>query len=150
LSLDHVVRDIAAAIAAVDARRPIARSSRSAAVYQPGIGPHTEAKTLELAAAELRSRLPDIYASSRLSVPYPTTPRQRCDLVVPADPASFDSDDFVGRADGVAIARDALNFRSAEVDGPRRAIGGGDRGWNGAAPFSAATSPPIAVRHLFR
>jgi hypothetical protein len=85
LPLDHIVRDLALAIVAVDARRPIAKSSRSEATYQAGIGPHSEAKTLELAIAELRSHIPHIYSAARLSVPYPAMPRQRCDLVVPAD-----------------------------------------------------------------
>jgi hypothetical protein len=84
LPLDHIIRDIAWAIAAVDARRPVARSARTEAIYQPGIGPHTEAKTLELVITELKSRTPEIYTDARLGIPYPAMPRQRCDLFIPA------------------------------------------------------------------
>jgi hypothetical protein len=84
LSLGQITRDIALAIQAVDARRPIARSARSETIYQPGIGPHTEAKTIELVIAELKSRTSTLYASARLSIPYPAMPRQRCDLFIPA------------------------------------------------------------------
>jgi hypothetical protein len=69
---------------AVDARRPVARSARSEAIYQPGIGPHSESKTLELVIAELKERTPTVYGGARVGVPYPASPRRRCDLVVPA------------------------------------------------------------------
>src|SRR5262245_17682798 len=79
-----IVRDLAAGIAAVDAKRPVARSTRSEMIYQPGIGPHSESKTIELVLVELKQANPGLYGGARLGVPYPATPRQRCDLVVPA------------------------------------------------------------------
>ena len=84
LSLDHITRDIASAIQAIDARRPVARSARSETIYQPGIGPHTEGKTIELVITELKSRTATPYTGARLSIPYPAMPRQRCDLFIPA------------------------------------------------------------------
>jgi hypothetical protein len=76
--LELLVRDFATGIAAVDATRPVWQS------YQPGIGPHSEDRTVELVLAELRQANPNIYGGARLRVPYPASPRQRCDLVVPA------------------------------------------------------------------
>src|ERR1700692_1694934 len=82
-SLEIFVRSFALAMIAVDARKPIATSLRTAATYQPGIGPHSESKTIELVSAELKAT--GTFPEFNLAVPYPSTPRQRCDLVVPDD-----------------------------------------------------------------
>lgn len=53
VTLDQFVRDFAAALQRVDAKRPAAVSSATGWTYQPGIGPHTEAATVALVLADL-------------------------------------------------------------------------------------------------
>jgi hypothetical protein len=54
VELDRLVRDLAACIKRVDARRPIASTARTGVSYQPGIGPHAETA----AAFEVLARVP--------------------------------------------------------------------------------------------
>jgi hypothetical protein len=75
------VTDFAGGLVAVDRASPVWVSATTGRSYAPGIGPHTETKTVELVMAELAS-LDARYAGSRLSVPYPAAPRQRCDVVL--------------------------------------------------------------------
>jgi hypothetical protein len=63
-----------------DAKRPAAVNQRSGVAFQPGIGPHTESRTIELAVLEMRARSPQRYSSVRYDVPYPSVSRQACDL----------------------------------------------------------------------
>jgi hypothetical protein len=81
LFLGTLVEDFAQAMVHVDAGSPRAASSRSPGrVYQPGIGPHSEAETVRLVMTELARTHPDRYADYSLNVPYTANPRQRCDL----------------------------------------------------------------------
>ena len=71
-----------------DAKEPQAVSQRSGATYQPGIGPHSEAQTIQLVMSELSLIAPSRYATFRLNVPYPKTPRLTCDIRVQSSPDS--------------------------------------------------------------
>ena len=52
-------------------------------VGQAGIGPHSEAQTLELICRELQLLMPSRYADAiRLGAPYPEALRQKCDLCI--------------------------------------------------------------------
>jgi hypothetical protein len=86
LVLEQFVADFARGLAAADARRPQARNARSGQPFLPGIGPHTEAQTIELAMAELSLQQPSMYSLYRRDVPYPNMPRQLCDLVLQYEP----------------------------------------------------------------
>jgi hypothetical protein len=76
LTAARLARDFVAGLMLADARRP------RWAAYQPGIGPHTEPKAVALVLAELRRDHPALYGSVQTGVPYPNSPRQRCDLLV--------------------------------------------------------------------
>ncbi|MGO9911624.1 MAG: hypothetical protein ACLPQS_10730 [Acidimicrobiales bacterium] len=79
MELDEIVAAFARGIQSADALRPQAANSRTGAPYQAGIGPHTESDTISLAVnASGCERL----ASAAREVPYPKSPRSRCDLVV--------------------------------------------------------------------
>jgi hypothetical protein len=79
--LDQLVHDFAAGMAAVDALRPQAESARSERTYQPGIGPHSESATVEMVMQRLGADASLPYADSfKLEVPYPSSPRSKCDL----------------------------------------------------------------------
>ena len=82
-TIPQIVNDFAAAIKAADGRRPQAVNVRSKEAFQPGIGPHSESKTVELVASEMLIANPEEY-SDRIAtgVPYPDMPRQKCDLCV--------------------------------------------------------------------
>lgn len=84
--LQEFVTDVAGAIVRVDSRSPIWTSSTTGKSYQPGIGPHPETETLRLVASELLESAPGKYGTLSLNVPYPSAPRQKCDLVVQAHP----------------------------------------------------------------
>ncbi len=77
--------DFAAGISAADRRGPRAINARSKEPFQPGIGPHSEAQTIELVGAELSDLKPAVYGG-RLAygVPYPELPKQKCDLCIGA------------------------------------------------------------------
>lgn len=83
----ELVRDFAAGMVAVDAKRPQAKSARSQALYQPGLGPHTEAQTVAMVMEELAGNGGLRYAGAyRREVRYPAFPRSKCDLCLgPAD-----------------------------------------------------------------
>jgi len=87
LELDALVIDVAAAIKAIDSRRPQAANARTGALFQPGIGPHSETKAVEMIVAELPARSPGHYeARLRTGVPYAAKSRQRCDLCIGVEP----------------------------------------------------------------
>jgi hypothetical protein len=68
-------------MSAADAQRPQASSVRTGKLYQPGLGPHTEAQTVALVMAQLASTPGSAYVNAyALEVAYPTTPRSKCDL----------------------------------------------------------------------
>ena len=82
--LRDFVADIAGAIVRVDSRSPIWTSSTTGKSYQPGIGPHPETETLRLVTSDLSESAPKRFGNLTLNVPYPSAPRQKCDLVVRA------------------------------------------------------------------
>ena len=87
LELSKFVRDLGESIRRIDARRLQASNMRTGEKYQPGIGPHPETQAVELMAAELMAFEPDTYAGRLgLGVPYPRSPRQKCDLCIGSAP----------------------------------------------------------------
>jgi hypothetical protein len=78
--LQRLTDDLAAAIACADARMPVARNKRSGDDFAAGLGPHSETETFNLVIHEAQRAHPDVYLTVVNSVPYPTTPRQHCDL----------------------------------------------------------------------
>lgn len=83
LDLERFVADFAFGMEKADARRPQQVSSRTGKAYQPGLGPHTEAKTVDLVMLELEATKPDVYEAHSTGVPYPgLSPIRRCDLVM--------------------------------------------------------------------
>jgi len=83
IQLSQFVEALAEGIAVADSEGPVAVNQRSGKSFLPGIGPHAEAATLDLAlAALLPARLPPVHRE----VPYPAMPRQRCDLVLDDPP----------------------------------------------------------------
>ena len=78
--LSAIVQDFRAAFLAVDASKPQGRSVGPVPrVYQPGIGPLSEAQTIKLALGELRKS--DAYYAEAAPRRYPGT-NSSCDLVV--------------------------------------------------------------------
>jgi hypothetical protein len=56
---------------------------RSKVPFQPGIGPHSEAQTIDLIVGELSRKKPEAYSGKlHTGVKYPRLPRQKCDLCV--------------------------------------------------------------------
>jgi hypothetical protein len=78
----RVVAAFAEGVERADARRPQAVSTRSERVYQPGIGPHSEPATVRLVVQELANSEATKRWHITQSVPYPRSPRQKCDLVI--------------------------------------------------------------------
>jgi hypothetical protein len=78
IDLSRLATDFAKNLERVDGRRPQAFGSRTGRAYQPGIGPHTEAETIRLVAAELAAT-DNEYVGYALNVPYAGISRQRCD-----------------------------------------------------------------------
>jgi hypothetical protein len=85
IELERMVIDVAKAVENADARGPQAMASRTERTYQPGIGPHSESATLGLVVQEL-VRLDSSYAAHAFGVPYPDSPRQRCDWCLGSPP----------------------------------------------------------------
>jgi hypothetical protein len=83
VDLSEFVRDFAVALVAVDERRPVF-TSRTGRVYQPGIGPHSEDRALDLIVHELKTTHSGKYADLACRLPYAGS-RQTCDIVVLAD-----------------------------------------------------------------
>ena len=82
--LTAFVADFADGLKAADAKQPQAVNQRSEKIFQPGIGPHTEAQTVRLVLDEMRAARPARYSRVEFAVPYPTERRQKCDLAVHA------------------------------------------------------------------
>ena len=79
IELSTIVRGFARALEEWDAQAPQASSSRTGALYAPGVGPFTEVKTVASVAERMSS---DGDSSVLTGVPYPSAARQKCDLVV--------------------------------------------------------------------
>jgi hypothetical protein len=85
--LNLFVSHFAEGITAVDARHPQAVNVRSKKPFQPGIGPHSESRTVELVAKEMVGQFPDAYSGKiGIGVPYPDVPQQKCDLCLGVAP----------------------------------------------------------------
>lgn len=61
---------------------PFWTSATTGKAYQPGIGPHPEAKTIDLCLKELREIDPGVCQTARTSAAYPSLRRQSCDLAI--------------------------------------------------------------------
>jgi hypothetical protein len=79
LSLDQFVADFGLALKAVDATAP--QGGSRTRIYQPGVGPLTEADAVGRAVRHLREIRPGFYGDAAPR-PYPGS-RQTCDLVIP-------------------------------------------------------------------
>lgn len=86
ITLNEFVSDFAVGLGNVDARLPVAFSSRSTLAYQPGIGPHTEAATVALVMNEVQQIWPERYVLVSREVRYPDDPRKKCDICLGAAP----------------------------------------------------------------
>ena len=72
IQLSRLVEALAEGIEVADAARPVAVNQRSGKFFLPGIGPHSEAATIDLALVALEpARLPPVDRE----VPYPAIPR---------------------------------------------------------------------------
>ena len=80
LPLEELVQDLANGIKLADSGHPVAVNSRTKAVFQAGIGPHSETETVRLVMRELAQVKPELYGHYRVGVPYPHSVRQKCDL----------------------------------------------------------------------
>ena len=81
------MQDIAVAIKRIDDRRPQAANVRTGALYQPGIGPHSETQAVSLVVAERVALAPARYAARlQVGVQY-LAGRQKCDLCIGIPPA---------------------------------------------------------------
>src|SRR5262245_50139751 len=87
LDLGQMAVDFADGLARADHRRPQASNSRTGQSFQPGIGPHTEAQTVDLVMHELSATFGDRYQNYGLNVPYADLTRFRCDLCLGVSPA---------------------------------------------------------------
>ena len=86
MNLRQLVDDFAQGLMEVDSKAPVAVSQRSGRPYSPGIGPHTEAQTINLVMSSLSSTRPDRYLGTYAEgVPYPKS-RQKCDLCFGSPP----------------------------------------------------------------
>lgn len=86
IALPDLAKDFAAAVAAADAKRPVAINQRTGASFQPGIGPHSELRTVRLVVEEMQAAQPERYPAVMFDIPYPDKPRQKCDLVLGEQP----------------------------------------------------------------
>ncbi len=62
---------------------PIAVNQRSGKPFRPGIGPHTESDTIQLALGALS---PGRFPPAVFEAPYPASPNQKCDILFDGDP----------------------------------------------------------------
>ncbi len=83
MELSQFVTSLAGGIEAADSEMPIAVNQRSGKPFRPGIGPHTESDTIQIAFAALSpGRLPH----ALFEEPYPASPNQKCDIVFEGEP----------------------------------------------------------------
>jgi len=83
--LQTLVDDFARGLRAADARLPQAVDQRSGKRFMPGIGPHTEAQTLELVLREMGDLEPSRYAHVETVAVTPNAVCSRDDIVVHLD-----------------------------------------------------------------
>jgi hypothetical protein len=89
VELSDFIHDFSMALKAADARNPRAENARSKELFQPRIAPHSEARTVQLVAAELAAMRPADYERIGIGVSYPESPRQKCDLCL-GEPKSWE------------------------------------------------------------
>lgn len=80
--LGNFAKDFASALKAADARKPVAISARTKKKYKPGIGPHTEDNTVELAVQEIKRMASLRYSATKRSVSYGQGSGKKCDLLL--------------------------------------------------------------------
>mgnify|MGYP004219345525 CR=1 FL=1 len=80
MSLSEFVTHFAEGMMAADTKRPQAINQRSKEPYQPGIGPHIEAATVELVIQEIQAMNPNSYRKIQTGISYPHDSRKKCDL----------------------------------------------------------------------
>jgi hypothetical protein len=80
IGLNTIVSDFAEGIKAADRKKPKWRN------YKPGIGPHTETKTIELVLKELSAKKRNLYTKYKLGASYPEETRKKCDLCLGKEP----------------------------------------------------------------
>jgi hypothetical protein len=85
VELGEFVAAFAAAVQAVDSRKPQAFNTRTGTPFLPGLGPHSETSTVKLVAEELGKRSELQFGSISVSVSYPSQPRLKCDLTINGD-----------------------------------------------------------------
>ena len=78
--LDRLARVLAHAVQVVDARLPVAVNKRTGVAFGAGLGPHSETETFKLIVDEARTRDPGWLIDAAFSIPYPKSPRQKCDM----------------------------------------------------------------------
>ena len=81
MDLADFVHDFEAALTAVDGRRPVF-TSRTGRTYQPGRGPHSEDRAVDLILEEMKNTNPHAYGQLVCRVPYARS-RLMCDVVLP-------------------------------------------------------------------
>ena len=86
IALPDLAMDFAAAVTAADAKRPVAINQHTGVSFQPGIGPHSELRTVRLVVEEMQAAQPERYPTVMFDIPYPDKPRQKCDLVLGEQP----------------------------------------------------------------
>ncbi len=81
--LKEVVEDFALGIEVADKEEPQAVNVRSKETYKRGIGPHSEAATIELVYNKLKNIYPEKYENKvHFNIPYDTNRRLKCDLCI--------------------------------------------------------------------
>jgi hypothetical protein len=78
--LDRLTRVFASAVQSVDARLPVAVNKRTGVSFGAGIGPHSETETFKLIVDEACAVDPGWFMNAVFGIPYPESPRQKCDL----------------------------------------------------------------------
>ena len=86
-SLHDVVTGFASALRAADAVGPV-WTSRTGRAYQAGIGPHAENAAVALALEKMQARDPFRGVALGQFLPYPGSPRQKCDVWI-GDPPEW-------------------------------------------------------------
>jgi len=86
IALADLAKDFAAAVAAADAKRPVAIHQRTGVSFQAGIGPHSELRTVRLVVEEMLAAQPVRHPAVTFGIPYPGKPCQKCDLMLGEEP----------------------------------------------------------------
>jgi hypothetical protein len=80
--LEKLVSGLAQAVLAVDARLPLAVNKRTGMSFGAGLGPHSETETFRLIVEEARAGDPSWFTEVGFDLPYPSSPRKKCDLML--------------------------------------------------------------------